>query len=228
MVRWLCVLHLSLTVALVPPVARLSRHVLCSGAAYDYCVQSLGCTAEEAAKAEGKLLPRSAESRTREKIDYVCNWLQSELGLSDAELKKMVMRFPSVLGYNKASVEPKLDWLQKRLDLDVGQLRKILLRMPPVLGSSVEDNLAPTLEWLQTRLDLDEPGLRKMVLRFPSLLSMSVEDNMAPKLAYLEREIGLSRSELRDWVVKNPTLLGYSLANRYRPRIEAGRVAGVV
>ena len=110
MVRWLCVLHLSLTVALVPPVARLSRHVLCSGAAYDYCVQSLGCTAEEAAKAEGKLLPRSAESRTREKIDYVCNWLQSELGLSDAESG----------GVTVTEVMPQSAAAEQRVDVGVG------------------------------------------------------------------------------------------------------------
>ena len=50
MARWACVLHVSLTVALVPPVARPPSHVVCSGAAYDYCIQSFGCTAEEADK----------------------------------------------------------------------------------------------------------------------------------------------------------------------------------
>ena len=35
-----CVLLLSLTVALVPPAARLPSHVVCGGAAYDYCIQA--------------------------------------------------------------------------------------------------------------------------------------------------------------------------------------------
>ena len=52
MARWACVLYLSLTVALVLPVARPPSHVVCGGAALDYCVQSLGCTAEEARKIE--------------------------------------------------------------------------------------------------------------------------------------------------------------------------------
>ena len=51
MAKWACVLHVSLTVALVPPVARPRSHV-CSGAAYDYCIQSLGCTTAEASKAD--------------------------------------------------------------------------------------------------------------------------------------------------------------------------------
>ena len=64
MASWACVLHLSLTVALVPPIARRPSRVVGSGAAYDYCIQSLGCTAEEANKAEGRLLPDIAERIT--------------------------------------------------------------------------------------------------------------------------------------------------------------------
>ena len=87
-----CVLHLSLTVALVPPAARLSRHVVCGGAAYDYCIQALGCTAEEAAKAERAMLPHIAEKLTRAQAEEMCSRLQSTLDLNDAELKRVVMR----------------------------------------------------------------------------------------------------------------------------------------
>ena len=52
------------------------------GLAYDYCIQSLGCTAEEAAKAEAKLLPNIAESLTQTQIDCARGWLQSSLDLS--------------------------------------------------------------------------------------------------------------------------------------------------
>ena len=99
-----CVLHLSLTVALVPPAARLSRHVVCGGAAYDYCVQALGCTAQEATKAEGALLPNIAESMTRAQADQLCSWLQSSLDLSDAEpmAPYRVARAVGDLGYGTA------------------------------------------------------------------------------------------------------------------------------
>ena len=70
--------------ALVGPGARPPRAVVCRGATYDYCVQALGCTAQEATKAEGALLPNIAESMTRTQIDCVCDWLQSSLDLSDA------------------------------------------------------------------------------------------------------------------------------------------------
>ena len=111
--------------ALVPPGSRPSGAVACRGAAYDYCVQALGCTAEEATKAEGVLLPNIAESMTRAQADQLCSWLQSSLDLSDAELKKVVMRFPGLLGFSvEDKLEPKLDWLQDRLNLDAAQLKK--------------------------------------------------------------------------------------------------------
>ena len=170
---------LSLTVALVPPVARPRSHVVCSGAAYDYCVQALGCTAEEATKVEGRLIPSSAKSLTRAQAEERLGWLQSELGLSDSELKKVVLTFPALLGCSvEDNMELKLNWLETRLDLDAEQLRKIVLLLPAVLSYSVQDNMAPKFDWLQTRLDLDEEELKKMVVAFPAVLNYSVEGNM--------------------------------------------------
>ena len=85
--RWACVLLLSLTVALVPPAARLPSHVVCDGAAYDYCIQALGCTADEATKAEGALLPNIVKSMTCAQADERCSRLQSALGLRDSDRK---------------------------------------------------------------------------------------------------------------------------------------------
>ena len=85
--------------ALVAPGSRPSGAAAGRGAAFDYCVQSLGCTAQEATKAEGVLLPNIAESMTRTQIDCVCDWLQSSLDLSDAELKKLVKKNPKLLAY---------------------------------------------------------------------------------------------------------------------------------
>ena len=226
--RWACVLLLSLTVALVPPAARLPSHVVCGGAAYDYCIQALGCTAEEAAKAERALLPNIAESITRAQAEERCSWLRSRLDLSDAELKKVVLWSPTFLSKSvEDTLAPKLEWLQTRLDLDAAELRKVVMGRPSQLSYSVEDNMAPRLEWLQTRLDLDDSGLRKMILEFPALLGCSLEDNIAPKLDWMQHEIGLSRPELRDRVLGTPAIMSLSLDKRYRPRLEACRAAGV-
>ncbi|CAH0366845.1 unnamed protein product [Pelagomonas calceolata] len=210
-----CVLHVSLTVALVPPVARPPSHV-CSGAAYDYCIQSLGCTAVAAGKAERGLLPNIAESLTRTQIDCVCDWLQSSLDLSDAELKKVILWAPSLLGYSvEKNIAPKLEWLQNYLDLDEGQLRKIVLRQPTLLGR----NMAPKLEWVQRRLDLDNAQLKKMVVTSPSLLSISIEDKIEPNLDWLQTRLDLDAPELRKMVLSHPPLLYYSVEDNLEPKL---------
>ena len=217
MARWACVLHVSLTVALVPPVARPPSHVVCSGAAYDYCIQSFGCTAEEADKAERRiLLPNIVESLTRTQIEFVCDWLQSSLDLSDAELKKVVLTRPTLLGYSvEKNMAPKLEWLQNYLDLDEGQLRKIVLRQPTLFGR----NMAPKLEWLQRRLDLDNAQLKKMVMMSPPLLSLSIEDKIEPNLDWLQTRLDLDAPELRKMVLSHPPLLQYSVEGNLEPKL---------
>ena len=206
--------------ALVAPGSRLPRAVVCGGATYDYCVQALGCTAAEATKVEGKLLPNIAESMTRAKADQLCSWLQSSLDLSDAELKKVMMRHPQALGYTVEKImAPKLDWLQKRLDLDDAQLRKLVMRFPKLLGYSVVDNFSPRLDWLQRRLDLDDAGLRKMVLRKPQALAYSVEDKMVPTLDWLQLRLDLNETELKQVIVTFPSLFGFSVEGNMEPKL---------
>ena len=94
----------------------------------------------------------------------------------------MVMRFPSVLGYNKASVEPKLDWLQKRLDLDEAQLKKVVLMLPSLFNYSVEDNLAPKLDFLAREIGLSRAELRDWVVKVSSLLGRSLANCYRPRL----------------------------------------------
>jgi hypothetical protein len=206
--------------ALVGPGARPPCAVVCRGAAYDYCVQALGCTAAEATKAEGRLFPHMAERMTRAQAEERCGWLRSRLDLSDAELKKVMMRLPQVLGLSvEATLEPKLDWLQDRLDLDAAQLKKMVLRLPAVLSYSVEDNFSPRLDWLQMRLDLDDAGLRMMVLGKPAVLGYSIEDNMEPKLDWLQLRLDLNETELKKVIVTFPSLFSISVEGNMEPKL---------
>ena len=221
MARWACVvLHLSLTVALVPPVARPPSHVVCSGAAYDYCIQSLGCTGEEAAKAEGKLLPRTAERLNRTKIDYVCNWLQSEFDLSDAELKKVMLRRPTLLARTKTSMALKQEWFESELGVSMKELKKMVLTNPVFLDLSVEANLAPRIEWLRSRLDLNSNEVKRFSLKSPAWFSLSIEENMEPTLDWLQTRLDLDDGGLKKVVLVRPTLLGLSVEDNLAPRLD--------
>ena len=206
--------------ALVAPGARPPRAVVCRGATYDYCVQALGCTAQEATKAERRIMPNIAEWITFARIEESCGWLQSSLDLSDAELKKMVLTFPQMLSLSvEDNMAPKLDWLQKRLDLGDAQLRTLVMRFPKLLGYSVVDNFSPRLDWLQRRLDLDDAGLRKMVLRKPQALAYSVEDKMVPTLDWLQLRLDLNETELKQVIVTFPSLFGFSVEGNMEPKL---------
>ena len=220
---WLAVVP----VALVQPVARPPRHVVCGGAAADYFTERFGCTAEEAAKAERKLLPKIAEGMTRARAEAVCGWLQSALDLSDSELKKPVLRHPAILTYSiKANLAPTVTWLQSTLDLSDVELKKMLLVNPSMLGQSIETCYAPKLKWLQSRLDLSNSELSKLVLASPQVPTLSIETNLAPKIDWFEQELGLSVSDARAKILASPARLTLSLTKRYQPRLKVCRAAG--
>jgi len=189
----------------------------CSAAA-DLCVE-LGATAEQAAKAEGQLLPSIANALEPDIIQQRCDLLQQQLGLSKAELLKVVLRLPAVLSYSVEVREKKLKALQQRLGLSDTELKTVVLRLPAVLGYNVEV-LEKKLKALQQRLGLSEAELRKVVLRLPPVLSYSVEKNVLPKLDWLQQRLGLREAELQQVVLRLPPVLGLSVEKNLAPKLD--------
>ena len=220
MARWACALHLSLTVALVPPIARRPSLVVRSGAAYDYCIQSLGCTAEEAAKAERGIRPNAAESITLARVEESCGWLRSALDLSDTQLKKVVLRQPTLLHCRLESAASRLSWLKSRLGLSDTELKKVVIKRPSVLLLSTEANLAPRLEWFESKLGLSMKELKKMALRNPVFLDLSVEDNLAPRIEWLRSRLDLNSNEIKGFSRQSPTWFSLSIEENMEPTVE--------
>ena len=213
-------MHLSLTVALVPPIARRPSLVVRSGAAYDYCIQSLGCTAEEAAKAERGIRPNAAESITLARVEESCGWLRSALDLSDTQLKKVVLRQPTLLHCRLESAASRLSWLKSRLGLSDTELKKVVIKRPSVLLLSTEANLAPRLEWFESKLGLSMKELKKMALRNPVFLDLSVEDNLAPRIEWLRSRLDLNSNEIKGFSRQSPTWFSLSIEENMEPTVE--------
>ena len=57
--------------------------------------------------------------------------LQSRLGLSEAELKKVVLMIPTVLSLSIENLLPKIDWLQRETNLSDDELRHKLVNEEP-------------------------------------------------------------------------------------------------
>merc|ERR1719160_1409487 len=75
--------------------------------------------------------------------------LKEFLQLSPAELKKVVLGRPSLLGYSwQDNMEPTLRSLKEFLQLSPAELKKVVLGRPTLLGLSWQDNMEPTLRSL--------------------------------------------------------------------------------
>ena len=152
------------------------------GATADYLIR-LGCTEEQASKAEGKLLPNIRDSLDAATVEAKSDALQSRLALSEAQLRKVVVAHPQVLGCSfESNISPSLDALQSRLALSEAQLQKVVVALPPVLGCSFESNIGPKLDYLQSALALQLDALRDRVVRFPALLGYSEAQRFRPRI----------------------------------------------
>jgi mTERF domain-containing protein len=135
--------------------------------------------------------------------------LKEYLGLTIAELRKIVHRFPSVLGYNHDNlVNEKLEPLKRHLGLTDAELKKIVVSMPPVLSCTHDNLVNEKLEPLQRHLDLTDAELKKIVVSFPAVFSQN-HDSVVEKLKLQQECLGYTDEELRAEVVALPHALSY-------------------
>ena len=185
-----------------PPRAQLPE--LRPRTAANWFVERLGCTEAEGEKAAGRLLPgvRDWLDTDWQRADETRSSVQQLLGLSEAEVRKLVLRQPAVLGYSvEENVRPTVAALRSLLGLSEAEVRKLVLTLPAVLGYSIEENVRPTVAALRSLLGLSEAEVRKVVLRLPAVLGYSVEENVRPKVAALRSLLGLSEAEVRKLVL---------------------------
>ena len=111
--------------------------------------------------------------------------LQDRLGLSEAELKKIVLRLPAVLGYSiESNVLPSLAALQNRLGLsELKKFAGIAVRA----GLSIESNVLPKIDWLQHDLGLSSDELKARLLARPPMLGYSLENRATHRAVQVAR-----------------------------------------
>jgi hypothetical protein len=146
-----------------------------------YLQTRLGLDEPEMAAMERKLMFCPDEDRIRSSLDG----LQGHLGLSDAELRKMVRSMPAIIGYSfEGNIKPTLDAVQGHLGLSDDELRKMVRSMPFIIGLSFEANIKPKFDWLQQALGLDSAQLVELLQKQGTLLGMSLDKSLVPNLAF--------------------------------------------
>jgi hypothetical protein len=134
--------------------------------------------------------------------------LKKYLGVTIAELKKLVRKLPQVLGCNHDNlVNEKLEPLKRYLDLTDAELKKIVLLSTSVLSCNHDNLVNEKLEPLQRHLDLTDAELKKVVLLSTSVLSCTHDNLVNEKLEPLKRLLDLTDAELKKIVVSLPQVL---------------------
>lgn len=153
----------------------------------------------------GKIIKQCKDQKSFHFEDWIpgLNFFQKQLGLTDPQLRAMVLRNPPLLGYDISEIAKTLDKLQKRLDLKKPELKEIITAVPGIAAKSFENELEPKLNWLQEELDLTPEEVRAVILDLPDRLANSLELRYKPRLQAL-RMVGeddlvlIYNSALRD------------------------------
>eukprot|EP00884_Botryococcus_braunii_P014897 jgi/Botrbrau1/23408/Bobra.0051s0052.1 len=137
--------------------------------------------------------------------------LREEAGMSDADLKRLLLLYPRIVEYKLESIlQPHLTFLRS-FGLTAHQIGKVGLRHPSLLaGLSLENNLEPRADLLARLAGVrDRTQLAKMVVRCPALLCMS-EERLLEHVDFL-RSLGLHPPVLSSFIMRHPQVFGMSL-----------------
>ena len=171
------------------PMAQLLRVATAPGSGAD--AEDVANLAARRAEVRGELIARCAAL--------------AGLGLSDAELRRVVLRVPEVLAYS--GVAAAAASLKTRLGLDAATFKKkVVLRLPQALGLRYDADVAPELDALKAGLGLDESELRALVLCAPQVLGLKYDADVAPKVAALTEALG-STDAARAEALRRPAAL---------------------
>jgi mTERF domain-containing protein len=147
--------------------------------------------------------------------------LKEYLGLTIAELKKLVVSYPAVLGYiHDNLVNEKLEPLKRHLDLTDAELKKIVIGRPPVVGLNHDNLVNEKLEPLKRYLDLTDAELKKIVLSLHSVLAYNHNSVVNEKLEPLKRHLDLTDTELKKIVVGSVAVLSCTHDNLVNEKLE--------
>ena len=143
------------------------------------------------------------------------------VGMSREDIKKSVLRQPSLLQYSIDNLKEKHRFFVEELQLsDKASVVKMFVSQPAIWGLSLERNLRPTAISLGDFCGLSLNEVGQLVARGPVLLVSSWKNNLEPTLEFLTERLQLSPSELRDLVKTCPLVLVQSVHLSLNPKIE--------
>ncbi|CAM9919888.1 unnamed protein product, partial [Discosporangium mesarthrocarpum] len=148
-------------------------------------------------------------------------WLKNNLGLSEEQLCKVILRRPRVLDLSvEINMVPVSRWLQKELGATREVIGAMVCRYPEILGLSPHRNLSPKVKWFEKELGMSREGVSNMTSIQPALLGYSIESNLEPKVRWLQEHLRASRAEVLLMLSKWPGVLTCSVDRNLSPTLQ--------
>lgn len=123
-------------------------------------------------------------------------WLSQRLGVTHAEMCKIVTSCPFVLANGiTTALEPRLQWMHENLFRDEAKMRDHILLYPAMVGHSLYGTLVPTFRILKETLGIDVARVRAVLMRNPRMFTTHLGANMLEKKIWLRQELGVEAED---------------------------------
>jgi len=147
------------------------------------------------------------------KIRPVLDALQSRLELSCVELRKIILRMPSLLGMKESSFEARIDFFQREAGMSVLNIKKSVLKQPSLLQYSVDSSLRPKLQFFVDELKIPPEFVGKIIESAPALMGLSLSKNLRPKAKSIIMMCSMTSREVGSIVATSPQVFLLSQKN---------------
>lgn len=112
------------------------------------------------------------------------------LGLTDDQVKRMVMSHPQLLQYTPTSMTPRVTWLAEEVGMSPEEIVHTVSKLGQLFSLSVDNSLRPKYDYLLDKLGGDKATL----LACPTFMSLSLAARIMPRHHFmLERRGRVSR-----------------------------------
>jgi len=153
------------------------------------------------------------------------NALQSRLGLSSRDLRRIILRMPSLLGMNvdrtnsMSTLDEKIKFFKDEAQMNASELKGAILKQPSILQYSLEASLRPKIRFLVDDLSIPETAISRIIYTAPAILGLSLEYNLRPTAAFIIKRCGISSEQLGLIIISIPSILSRSLIGKIEPCI---------
>lgn len=170
----------------------------------------LNLSEEEGVKLE-KLLKgtRSTIVNPKKNLD-----MMTELGMSEAQQKKVVLSCSSMFSVRSEIIMRKWAWFVQNIGFTNEEMVKLVARHPTIFSRSLQNKIEPIVSELKG-LGLDRSDIKGVLTDASQILSISLEKRLKPRIACL-KELEFGEEELRTFIRKFP----WSLEKNIPPKVE--------